>query len=129
MVEMIRMFLYIEDTKMYLFGEKEEDDFAKVKEFLWDKVSSSVDAVHEKTGVSKERIIQFIRQGRILAAGLEVEILLACERCGQSIAEGQYCKECRDQLIKSLTEEEVKRIERPEERHRMGKMYITKRLK
>lgn len=109
--------------------QSEEADFAKVKEYLWDKASSSVDAVHEKTGVSKERIIKFIRQGRILAAGLAAEILLACEKCGEPVIEGQYCEKCRDELITGLTEEEAERAEESEERRQTGKMHITRRLK
>lgn len=124
-----RVFVHPSRDICPLCYESEEEDFVKVKEYLWDKASSSVDVVHEKTGVSKERIIKFIRQGRILAAGLMVELLLACERCGEPITEGQYCQKCRDELIKGLTEEEVVKEDEPEGRHQPGKMHITRRLK
>ena len=79
-----------------------EKDFEKVKDFLWDKDSATIDEVHDKTGVPKKRIIKFIRNGRIMSLGLNFDFDLNCERCGKPISEGNYCQECSHELSEEL---------------------------
>lgn len=83
----------------------EEEDFKKVREYLWEKSTSSVDDVHEKTGVPVKRIVKFIRTGRIGGAGVKVDLYLNCEGCGAPITEGRFCRSCRDRLVNGFTEE------------------------
>ncbi len=110
--------------------EAEEQDFQKVKEFLRDKAHSSVDDVSDKTGVAKKRVIKFVRQGRLTAEGLDIELFLSCEGCGEPISEGRYCKECRDKLVKGLTEEMTKTTReepQPKKEDITGKMHLQHR--
>jgi len=82
--------------------EEEEQDFLKVKEYIYDHGKRSIPEIHEGTEVSVKRIKKFIREGRLMETG--VELTVECKRCGAPITEGDYCKECRDTLTNSLSQ-------------------------
>ena len=81
---------------------KEEDQFKKVKEFLWKNPNSSLDEIHNNTDVKKELIFRFLNEGRLAAEGLNVNLQMSCERCGKSISKGRYCVKCQQVLIKGF---------------------------
>jgi len=77
----------------------EEDDFLKVKDFLWDHPNASIEEVHVATDVERDLIIKFVRDGRLLAEGIDFEFMVECERCGQPIISGRFCAKCQQDLI------------------------------
>ena len=54
--------------------EREKKLYRKVKDYLWDNPNSTVDEIHEGTGVSREKIIQFVREGRFVVAEGNIDI-------------------------------------------------------
>lgn len=112
--------------------EVEEVDFKKVREYLWNKRSSSVEDVHEMTGVPVKRIVKFIRERRL--TGMGVDLTMPCEGCGTPIFEGRFCADCRDRIMVNLTEggkdnslREEYVTPYPEKPKTSGKMYIAER--
>lgn len=81
--------------------QKEEDDFKKVKEYLWKKIKSNVEEVHEATEVPLKRIHKFIREGRLNTGGL-APLYLECETCGAPITEGRFCEACRGKMVRDF---------------------------
>ncbi len=75
--------------------------YEAVYRFVRDNPSSSIDQVHEATEVPKERILQFLREGRIDVAEW-VAAEYPCERCGRDITKGRYCERCAEELKSSL---------------------------
>lgn len=107
--------------------QKEEEEFRQVKEYLWDKKGATIEEVHEATGVERKKIIKFIREGRLIAEGLDVEIFVECKRCGEPILQGNYCSSC----LKELEEGFVNKKQKPlKKKKRSGKerMYLKDRL-
>ena len=79
--------------------DSEEEDFEKVKDYLWDNPNATIDEVHRETGVERETIIKFVRDDRLIAEGIEVNFDLECKRCGEPIAKGKYCASCQRDLV------------------------------
>lgn len=72
---------------------KEEEDYQKVKEYLYDNPGASMNEVSSVTGVSVEKIMRFLREGRLeIVEGSN--IVLECERCKRSIRTGRFCNDC-----------------------------------
>ncbi|MFW6026539.1 MAG: hypothetical protein ACOCRX_09370 [Candidatus Woesearchaeota archaeon] len=46
--------------------EEKIKKYKKVKNYLWDHPNSTIDTVSEKTGIKKEKIIQFVREDRFI---------------------------------------------------------------
>ncbi len=83
--------------------EEEERQFEIVRKFLQDNPGVSVDYVCEETGITKERILRFLRQGRLLQAKL-TGVELRCEVCGAIIFSGRVCDACKKKLENVVAE-------------------------
>lgn len=106
----------------------EEEDFQKVKDYLWDNPHATIEKVHEETGVERETIIKFIKDNRLIAEGIELDFLLECERCGAPISHGRYCEKCRQKLLEGFSmdypEEQIRKKERTKD-----KMFVVDRIR
>lgn len=105
----------------------EEDDYQKVKEYLWDNAGATIDEVHEKTGVPRDTIIKFVKEERLLSEGLDIEIDLECERCGAPILHGRFCEKCKAELVSGFSEDDKKKKE--EKKSVKNDMFIKDRIK
>ncbi len=76
--------------------EKEDDEYAIVRRYVRDYPGASVLEVSEATGVEEEKILQFLRDGRLISRGMSYAA--ECERCGKSISGGRYCGNCLKEL-------------------------------
>lgn len=102
---------------------KDEEDFVKVKEYIYDNPGANISEVQEATEVDSSKIIEFLRQDR-LEIGEGSNLLLECESCGVSIKSGRFCNKCKHDLEKEFggaIKPEVK-IEKPRE---TGKFRIV----
>jgi len=43
---------------------EEEKKYIKVKDYLWDNSKATIDEIHQATGISKNIIRKFVREGR-----------------------------------------------------------------
>jgi predicted transcriptional regulator len=79
----------------------DEEDFRKVRNYLYDNPGASVQEVSKETGVEEQTIIRFLKQERIEIVEDE-NAILSCERCGVSIKTGRYCEKCKNEIKKEL---------------------------
>ncbi len=104
---------------------EEDNEFKKVKEYLWENPNSTVNEVHEDTGVKKELILKFINEGRLEAEGLNIGDESACERCGKSISRGKYCYKCQQTILDGIKDN----MKQKKEKKDKGKgMFIKNRI-
>lgn len=81
--------------------QQTENDFKKVKEYIYENKGCSINEVSEATGVSTREIMHFLREERLeVSEGLASE--LKCEKCGRPIKSGRLCKECMESFKKSV---------------------------
>ena len=111
--------------------KEEESQFEKVKEYLWDNPNASIEEVHDETGVEKDLIMKFVREGRLIAEGIDVDILLECERCGASIKEGRFCQDCQQELMDGLDPDKKKKKKKKQKKENKSddKMFLADRVK
>lgn len=84
-------------------AKKDEENFKKVKEFLYENPGAMLPTISRETGVSSDVIIRYLREGRIeVADGSAIEI--PCERCGRPIKSGRFCDSCISSLSNELHE-------------------------
>lgn len=81
--------------------EKEETFFQEVERYLKAHPGATIPEVARNTSVPEEKIIAFLKDGRLIASG--DGMLIKCERCGRRITSGRFCDECRIALSKTLT--------------------------
>lgn len=104
--------------------EKNEKDFEKVRDYIYENPSANVVEISNQTGVSEKMILSYLKEGRLTID--EDNGLLLCEECGRSISTGRFCKACTRKLEYELKgayvsyEDKKKR----EASKGMGKMHI-----
>lgn len=108
-------------------SEKEEL-FNKVKQYLIDHPLATISEVSEATGVDTDRILEFLREGRLQIK--PTDVTLRCKICDEEIESGTVCDKCRKKLNPSLetAERPIQRRIRPqvtevEQRH-TGRVHL-----
>ncbi|TCO76473.1 TIGR03826 family flagellar region protein [Marinisporobacter balticus] len=81
---------------------KREDDFKSVREYIYENKGATITEVSEETGVDEDKILQFLREGRLEITGENSALILECERCGKGIKTGRFCDACARELEKEL---------------------------
>ncbi|MDD2212769.1 MAG: MerR family transcriptional regulator [Clostridia bacterium] len=107
--------------------EKEEECFRVVRKYIAQHPGVSAIDVSKDTGIGEEKVLHFLKEGR-LAAGAIKQIKLECELCGGFISGGRYCPSCQEKLtsgLKKVIQEENKKI--LEKRFNEGSNEETKR--
>jgi uncharacterized protein len=88
-----RLFAYQGRSVCNKCMEKEDSEYAVVRRYVRDHPGEGVSDVSEATGIEEEKILQFLKDGRLQSSGF-VEPT-TCERCGKRIPEGKFCEQCR----------------------------------
>lgn len=78
--------------------ESEEEDFKRIKEYLYEYPGASLTQVSTELDISVELIRRFLREGRLEITNEDGNLILECENCGRSIKSGRFCAECEREL-------------------------------
>lgn len=100
----------------------DEEDFKVVREYIYDNPDANIKDVAEETGVLEEKILKFLRAGKLILKG-ENAMVLDCERCGKGISTGRYCDECSSAMareLKSAFAIPAKEVSQPETKSSKG---------
>ncbi len=91
--------------------KEEEKAYDIVYKFLRKRENrtAELEEVAEGTGVSKELIIKFIRQGRITLTHFP-NLGYPCEKCGKTIREDRLCGDCKDNIYRQLDQIEKEQL-------------------
>lgn len=72
---------------------QEEEEYKTVRKYVREQRDATISQVSKDTGIDEEKILQFLRDGRIQSN--RFQNALECQRCGKSINEGRYCENCK----------------------------------
>ena len=109
-------------------AKEEEADFEEVYQFIRKRNNrtASMDQVIEATGVKEERIIKFVKTGRLRLAQFP-NLGVPCETCGAPVKDGgRLCASCTDGLRKDLAEFEQEQQQQRDIEARNKATYYTK---
>ena len=98
-----KIFAYIGRPVCPTCHKKDEEDFKKVKEYMYDNPGASVVQISNDLEISVRKIKTYLREGRLEIIGDEGNMLLECEKCGKSIKTGRFCQECSEEIVKDIT--------------------------
>ena len=108
-----------------------DDDFKKIKEYLYASPNATIAEVVEETGVEEATVFFMLKEGRLemrSASGF-----LTCRHCGEPISSGTICDRCAEKLSSAF--ESVLEKNRPvkkdsiEDSMKKGRMYTDGRRK
>jgi len=82
--------------------ERDEADFKRVKEYLYQYQGASLSEVSTVLDISVERIKGYLKDGRLEIINCEGNMFLECESCGKALRTGRFCDECTKELTHDL---------------------------
>ncbi|KKC30422.1 flagellar protein [Caldanaerobacter subterraneus subsp. pacificus DSM 12653] len=111
--------------------QQDEEDFLKVRDYLDMHPNATMLEVSQNTQVSAKKIMDFLKEGRLILSPSNVNIGLKCERCGKPILSGRFCDECKLELAKELTKGYESKTTKDEDETKGERLYVydTKKKK
>ena len=114
---------------------EEEEEFKKVKEYLYDHPGASMVELVNVLEIKMERIRHYLKEGRLEIQGEGSNLMLECESCGTSISTGKLCQECTNNMThglkgagRSIEDQNRKRREREEvQKKGTGMRFLNKK--
>ncbi|MDR1062170.1 MAG: MerR family transcriptional regulator [Clostridiales bacterium] len=98
-----RIFSYITGPPICPNCQKEEEEiFEKVSMYIREHQDVPLTVVSKELDVSYEKILKYVREGRLQIKEPDGSILTFCEKCGKEIPSGRFCKSCEAGLAKAL---------------------------
>lgn len=86
-------------------GQKDYDDYGKVRHYLEKNGVTNMSLIAESTGVDLEEIRKMVKEARFNVSD-QSGILLMCERCGRMISSGNLCQRCEEFKQKVIMEDD-----------------------
>ena len=97
-----RLFNYITGpVRCPACSEALEKKFQKVKQYIWDHRTASLQEISDANEVSVGQLRQWVREERLCFTE-ESPVGLECESCGTTIKTGRYCENCKMKLGSTL---------------------------
>ena len=85
-------------------NRKMDEDFIKVRDYIYDHNDANIDKVSEETEVSKHVIVHLLKEGRLIindgqggGGGM-----LFCEVCKKPLNTGRMCDGCKGKLASTM---------------------------
>ena len=97
-----RLFNYITGpVRCPACSEALEKKFQKVKQYIWDHKTATLDEISQENDVSLGQLRQWVREERLCFTD-ESPVGLECESCGATIKTGRYCANCKGKISNTL---------------------------
>jgi|FaiFalDrversion2_1042247.scaffolds.fasta_scaffold00719_4 uncharacterized protein with von Willebrand factor type A (vWA) domain len=80
--------------------EEEHAQLQQLRAYLNEHGPLPAEEIAQKTGIPLDRILRWLREGRLMMA----EAAVRCRRCGRRIALGVLCPGCRAEFLVALRE-------------------------
>ena len=109
---------------------KEQEKELEVTNYVRDHPKSKIPEIVENTGASEKMIKRMISEGRFQQVG--VNLTYACEKCGEPIMVGKFCRNCMAELqkeVQSAQSKIVAKVEKEEAARKGHGMYSKEPLK
>ena len=103
-----------DEDKDVVFEEQDQYDsqemdsmYSIVRSYLYEHQGENALQVSEATGVPRNAIMTFLRQGKISLAENSRSLLHPCKQCGALIENGDLCYECKVKKMNSILHPEA----------------------
>ncbi|MDR1438678.1 MAG: MerR family transcriptional regulator [Clostridiales bacterium] len=98
-----RIFSYVTGPQICPSCQKEEEEiFDNVSMYVREHPGVPLTVVAKEMDVSYEKIIKYVREGRLQIKEPGGGVVKFCEKCGKEIPSGRFCKSCEAGLAKAL---------------------------
>ncbi|MGI6633400.1 MAG: MerR family transcriptional regulator [Bacillota bacterium] len=94
-----KLFVYVGVPVCEACVKKEEEQYARVRQYLDENPRAGVKETSEATEVPVEMVIEFVRKGLLVTSGGSGIEGISCAICGKRISSGRVCPKCEADLL------------------------------
>jgi len=98
-----KLFVYRQRNLCPQCLKKDEEDFDRVREFINNNPKATIEEVSEGTEVTVKKILEYLKEGRLILQSNNINITLNCELCGEPILTGRMCAKCSNKFKRNIT--------------------------
>ena len=98
-----RAFAYDDNDLCPKCRYEDDGDFKIVKEYLYDNPGADIKRVSDDTEVEIKKILQYLKEGRIVIQEGSENTALSCERCSKPVNMGRFCDSCIAKMQKEFS--------------------------
>ncbi len=108
---------------------QEQEDFEKIREYLFKNPNSSAAEVSEALGIEIKVISRFLKEGRLEADYIRMseDSELTCEKCGKPVKSGRFCENCVREMQADFSKA-VKPASAPNKSIQPGKLHTFEHI-
>jgi len=85
-----------------------DEDFCKIRDYLYDHENAGIEEVSEETGVSRKTIMHLLKEERLIVGDKKEGDfgggILKCESCKKPINTGRICAGCKNEVLSAIQE-------------------------
>jgi len=97
-----KLFVYVHRNLCPDCLKRDEEDYEKVREFINNNPRATIEEASEGTEVPVKKILEYLKEGRLILQTNNVNIILNCEMCGEPILTGRLCAKCSSKLKRNF---------------------------
>jgi len=85
---------------------KMDEDFIKIREYLYEHDRAGIEEVSEATGVTRKTILYLLKEERLIVGDENGPGcgFLTCETCRKPIHTGRICADCKNEVLSAIQE-------------------------
>jgi len=84
--------------------KEDERIFRDVSAYIRENPGVSLHDVSDKLEISYDKLIKYVKEGRLQVLASDGEFVNFCEKCGAMIKKGKFCKSCEYHISNVLDE-------------------------
>ena len=99
-----KIFSYLVGPPICPQCQKEDERlFEEVSVYVREHPGVPLAMVAKEMDISYEKLLKFVREGRLQVKGHDGRVVYFCEHCGVEIPSGRFCKDCEKELTSGLS--------------------------
>ena len=82
--------------------DEDERMFKEVSAYLREYPGTPLSVVSDELNISYEKIMKYVREGRLQVLSSNGDYVRFCEKCGATISKGKFCADCEGHITNVL---------------------------
>jgi predicted amidophosphoribosyltransferase len=88
-----KLFVYTGNILCAQCIKEDEETYERVRKYIEEHSRSTTVEVAAALDIPVDKILQYLREGKLELSSENASITLGCERCGKPITTGRFCRD------------------------------------
>ena len=104
-------------------AKEDERIFDEVSEYIRENPGAPLSAVSNELNISYDKLLKYVKEGRLQIRAENGGFYRFCEKCGEMITDGKFCKHCEYHISTVLDVSKKNLLDKMEESEKLRGKY------